>query len=768
MHDYVAQYDKATRGRGGGGGDDDDVEAQQGRDTGHDGGRYHDEGSDDEGEDGDDDDDDTASVMSLRSFDDHFKDLEEEVAVLIADVHDLALYTKLNFTGFMKIVKKHDKVTGFELKPDFSHEYLDKHPFYKFNYDGLILKLSDLFNYVKHRGHPAQGDSSAGGKQQDFVRSTTKYWVHPDNIVHLKLAILKHLPVMVFDTKKVWEPADSAISSIYFDNPDLDLYLGRLEKTEGAEAIRFRWYGGMGQKTCWIEKKTHREDWTGEKSVKTRAPIPEHMMNDFIRGHLTMDAYYNELGVNKPGKYSNKAVEDMKALASEVQYAIIKKQLQPCMRTFYNRTAFQIGGDQTVRLSLDTELTMVREDNFDGKDRCKGNWRRMDIGIDWPFEQLDKSDVELFPYAVLEVKTATASDGDIPQWVKDLISSHLVEAVPKFSKFIHGCATLIPDRVQLVPFWLPQMDIDIRKPVNRTSKALQIERPHSANVSSGSGTPRAPSPTHNGYTEPVSEGEEDEEDEVMAPAADEAARLNLPPEALKEAAAAKEFREKNAKQRQSSQSGQQQPRMRRQSTTTKHYGPRLDIDPLAPSKAQDGQLSKLDARTLQNLFKAQEDGKSLRSRQPPSLDGDDEDAENIGDGDEGAAADNGGIIQTREFRAPQGKMIVIPVRIEPKVHFANERTFLKWLHFSVLLATIATTLLNFIAPDDAVGLLSAACFTGTALLAILYSAGMYTLRVMRLRKRLAISYHDPYGPTLLCVALIASVLVNLGLRLREI
>ena len=41
----------------------------------------------------------------------------------------------------------------------------------------------------------------------------------------------------------------TAISSIYFDNEDLELYLGRLEKTEGAEAVRLRWYGDMGQKT---------------------------------------------------------------------------------------------------------------------------------------------------------------------------------------------------------------------------------------------------------------------------------------------------------------------------------------------------------------------------------------------------------------------------------------------------------------------------------------------------------------------------------------
>ena len=53
----------------------------------------------------DDDDDDGASVHSIDAMEEKFRELEEEVATLVADVHDLALYTKLNFTGFMKIVK---------------------------------------------------------------------------------------------------------------------------------------------------------------------------------------------------------------------------------------------------------------------------------------------------------------------------------------------------------------------------------------------------------------------------------------------------------------------------------------------------------------------------------------------------------------------------------------------------------------------------------------------------------------------------------------
>jgi SPX domain protein involved in polyphosphate accumulation len=67
-----------------------------------------------EDSDGDDDetDNDTgsrdeghhSSVGSL-SIEDQFRALEEDVATLVADVHDLALYSKLNFTGFIKIVK---------------------------------------------------------------------------------------------------------------------------------------------------------------------------------------------------------------------------------------------------------------------------------------------------------------------------------------------------------------------------------------------------------------------------------------------------------------------------------------------------------------------------------------------------------------------------------------------------------------------------------------------------------------------------------------
>jgi SPX domain protein involved in polyphosphate accumulation len=52
---------------------------------------------------------------------------------------------------------------------------VDQPLFHRINYDHLIVKLSKLFDLVRTRGHPVEGDSTPGGSQSAFVRSTTKY-----------------------------------------------------------------------------------------------------------------------------------------------------------------------------------------------------------------------------------------------------------------------------------------------------------------------------------------------------------------------------------------------------------------------------------------------------------------------------------------------------------------------------------------------------------------------------------------------------------------
>lgn len=687
-----------------------------------------------------------------------FELLEADLSDIIADVHDLAKYTQLNYTGFQKIIKKHDKQTNVILRPTFATRLKAK-PFFQDNYDAFIVTLSKLYDLVRTRGNPVKGDSAAGGGQQNFVRQTTKYWVHADNITELKLIILKHLPVLVFNANKEFEEKDSAISSIYYDNPETwELYMGRLKKTEGAEAIRLRWYGGMENETIFVERKTHREDWTGEKSVKARFTLKEKNVNAFLAGKMTVEEAFAKM--RKEGKKSIKEIEDLEQLAREIQYRVVTRKLVPVCRSFYHRTAFQLPGDARVRISLDTELTMVREDNLDGRQRAGDNWRRMDIGIDWPFSQLPPEDVERFPYAVLEVKLQTQAGQEPPQWVRDLISSHLVEAVPKFSKFIHGTATLFPDRINLLPFWFPQMDVDIRKPITHR---FGIERP--ANTASYSTSDvdedevdsedEVEEGQTTGKTTPLVNGSNDGDDEQTR-------RLKAARRALVE--------HSRDRQRDDMEAGEGAPGNSLDEEERVAAIPLADDEYLYDSEADDVEDQLEDARhskswkyyplVLKHYAQVGSDAVLNAFRKVPTT------TPLPQNGSVGGVNPLGGAVQVKRFKAPKGKRIHVPVRVEPKVYFAAERTFLSWLEFSIILGSIAATLLNF---GDAVTLASAWGFTIVACAALIYSVVIYFLRVQMIRKRRASvsRYYDKYGTTGLCIGLVVATALTFAFRIKH-
>ncbi|KAI9301980.1 VTC domain-containing protein [Cunninghamella echinulata] len=569
-------------------------------------------------------------------------------------------------------------MTGWCIKPMFGVR-LNAKPFYRENHEALILRISGLYDRIRTRGKERGGDSAAGGKQAAFVRNTTKYWVHPDNITELKLIILKHLPVLVFNPNKEFEREDSAITSVYYDNDDFDLYMGRLEKTEGAEAIRMRWYGGMDSNTIFVERKTHHEDWTGEKSVKARFPIKEKHLNAFMKGDYTVDDLFAK--TREQGRKSEKEIQELEQLASEVQYRVLTKRLHPMMRTFYNRTAFQLPGDARVRISLDTELSLIRED------KTTDNWRRMDIGVDWPFKQLPDSDICRFPYAVLEVKLQTHVGQEPPQWIMELVNSHLVESVPKFSKFIHGCATLLEDRINVLPFWLPQMDIDIRK---QPSKAF-LPRPEGL-VSSSSHT---------------------SDDSNPATRVSSQIEINVHPDVL---------RENNNNNNDDNR------------TINGEANENTPLLNNGNSNKNKGLLKQLSPPGLQKLFKKT---KTTFLRKPS---------------DAGGKTPTSTSTRTRTIqKAPPAKSF-----------FANERTFLQWMKFTILLGALAIGLLNF---SDDVGKISAGMFTLFSMSVMLYALYLYHVRADRLEKSDSGEYSDTYGPAVMTIVLVVAVCINFYLRL---
>jgi hypothetical protein len=196
----------------------------------------------------------------------------------------------------------------------------------------------------------------------------------------------------------------------------------------------------------------------------------------------------------------------------------------------------------------------------------------------------------------------------------------------------------------------------------------------------------------------MSEGEDDDEYLVHS-AKNEEDHLRLPPDAAQQARAAREHREQMlrdqaSKQLEASRSkGQSQSQGQDQDKTNKsnsqdreqggsesvakkqaHYDPSLRIDPLASSQRFDRNMSQLDERNLKKLNEAVQ---AAEREYGPRGDEDEDEDDQGGRIDQEDDYDGDRVVYVDHFRAPAGKRIAMPIRMEPKVVFAAERTFLK-------------------------------------------------------------------------------------------
>ena len=629
----------------------------------------------------------------------HFK---HELGKIGFELGTLGRYTRLNFTGILKILKKHDKYTTYKLKPVFLLHFRNN-PLYIHNMDLLLLRLSNLYNRLSSptsqqipSGRPSAG---ASNNSETFVRKTAKYWVHPDNVTDVKLAILKHLPVIVYNssnkqqmTSAYSQTLDFSISSVYLDNEALELYLGRLEKSEGAEAIRIRWYGkSHDPEFVFVERKVHKEDWTGEISFKSRFQLKEKHVKDYLTGQYTLEKTLMKKRLLK--QQDDAAINELSKLSSEIQETISKKHLRPYLRTKYNRMAFQYPGDPSVRISLDTELVMIKENP-----NLEGSWKREDItSLEYPYPEIPDSDIVKFPYAILEVKLQTETGNEPPKWITDMISSHFVEEIPKFSKFVHGIAVLYERQVQLFPFWISQMNVDIRQSRgNLTPISSPLRSADSApEFESGSITPllvASSSYSHHG----------DLTSHLQSTNA-----LMYP----------------------------------QQTNSILHPNPNHVVIDITTKKPEEEEYSPLLGSSA----------KPPATRSSLSI-------KTSGSSPKRSPRIGNRIQTTNGNHILANKRIAIPVRVEPKVFFANERTFLSWLHFSIFLGGISTALVGL---GHKTAKLSGYLFTFVSIIFSFYALYMYRWRAKKIRERDPGPYDDLIGPSILVVVFLTAMVVNL-------
>mgnify|MGYP003311469846 CR=1 FL=1 len=248
-------------------------------------------------------------------------------------------YVNVNVTAVRKLLKKHDKVLPQRPIRAFYTARMHDMRWVRNDYSDVVVRLSRLYAARAPAAAPADGPRGVVD-ERSFVRATTKYWVRSDDLSAVKLAISRHLPVLVSGGRVTeGESKDSQlVNSVYLDSPSLELYHGRLAKLPGAVALRLRWYGTGEPEEVFVERKTHRDAWTGDASVKERFRVLPGDVPRLLRAEYEPPA-------DLP------AAE--RRLAREVQRLVSTKRLVPTVRSQCHRTAFQLAHTNAVRaLSL--------------------------------------------------------------------------------------------------------------------------------------------------------------------------------------------------------------------------------------------------------------------------------------------------------------------------------------------------------------------------------------------------------------------------------
>ena len=520
--------------------------------------------------------------------------------------------------------------------------------------------------------------------------------MHPDNLLEVKTYILRRLPVLVYNpqTSKVvdGDQSDPTITSLYFDNPQFSLYNQKLERTSDASSLRLRWFDQLDEKPeIYFDKKTVGE--SGD-SQEVRFPIKEKYIEPFIKGEYKMEKSLEKLR-DREGTEGN-GVASLKKSSEEIHQFIKENGLQPVLRANYVRTAFQIPGDDKVRISIDTNVAFIREDSLDEDRPCRdpNNWHRGDIdkfGMAYPFNEVRQGEISRFPYALLEIKVKQSPNKRTNEWLSDLMSSHLLKEAPRFSKFVHGVAQLFDDSVNSLPFWLSDLETDIRKDPEaafqeeQEKKAKQAEDELAVGSFLGSKSSPAFKPA------------------IGSPAGK----------------ATTDFGKRKSTPGTEDVTGE----------------PDSDDEMDQPTGAAPGVLSGLFSLSPFSNSKYAKAHRQGAVQLPP------------------------GVQVPKQFIKDMN-----PVKVEPKVWLANERTFIKWQHISVLLASLSLGLYNAAGADNGVAQSLAVVYTVIALFAGAWGWWISHRRSVMIQQRSGKDFDSILGPIVICVGLCVALCLNFGLK----
>ncbi|EGS23167.1 uncharacterized protein CTHT_0008280 [Thermochaetoides thermophila DSM 1495] len=702
------------------------------------------------------------------------RDLEAELDSITNEVKELKKYSSLNYTGFLKIVKKHDRKRGdrYKIRP-LMQLSLAKRPFNSEQaYSPLLTKLSLMYFAIRQQleDEPSAGPESFPPADPDSQSETHngerytahKFWVHPDNLLELKTYILRQLPALVYSDKSVKDvevqQEDPRITSLYFDNHKFDLYSRKVERETDVSSLRLRWYGQLRDRPeIVLEHKLLHANGTSEER---RFAIKEKYVKPFLDGEYHMEKSIQKM--ERQGR-SPEEIAAFRSTADAISEFVRENKLEPVVRANYVRTAFQKPGDDRVRILIDTDIVFIREDTLDRDRPCRNprEWHRLDIdnaNMTYPFHNINQSEVSHFPYAVLEIKLREdAGRGNRRiAWVQDLMHSHLVHPCPRFSKFVHGTASLFEDYVNRLPFWLSDLDTDIRKDPQvafeeeEERRARQAENEQAvgsllggkiAAATSASAAARRlsrSSPVAKSYLE----GRLAAESTPKTPPS--ATFLSNSMTGAGPGRAEEQEEEEGEPTEDQPLTQTQSKRQRRQGNTLLNYGTLFPSFTSLTKYSRFRRISQSAGGPPQSQAESRRRASLASLPLPP------------------------GVTEPEEWLKNSG-----PLQIEPKVWLANERTFLKWAHISVLLGGLAVSLYSAGGAQhggkgDLLTQAMGVAFLGVAAFAAGWSYWVLEKRREMIIMRSGRDFDFVVGPLVVSGALMVALVVNLVIAWKRV
>lgn len=724
---------------------------------------------------------------------------QKKLEQLLSLTNELDHFSRLNFTGFIKIVKKHDRLhQGYSVKAllnvrmqslPLNNISEDTSPYlfristlYSFirdqlNANSLSTSLKESFNKLSTSGKLSSTPNTNLAGNHDSTYKVLKFWIHPDNLMEIKTTILRHLPVLVYNSNPGEDDddddeysSDPTITSLYFDNRNFELYNNKLLKQlNKTPSVRIKWTGKLkNNPELTIEQKTF--DYDTGKSDDVRLQLKEKYINDFIFPNHEQEDSINHLNDafdddddddDIRNLHSFKAKKQKKPFTLEtykkrlekrgfekstidkyvndftkLQDSITKEDLKPTLRTVFTRTAFQMPGDDRIRIGIDSDILFIREDSFDSKRpiRNPDEWHRKDIdsNIDNPYSLLRKGEFSKFPYSVMEIKIASSifnnPNSKTLAWVNDLINSHLVKEVPNFSKFIQGISSLFleDDSLDILPFWLPELEHDIRKnpeQAYKDSKNKKIKELQQAevlkNLKKKIGKSVQPiTDSGNIKLESIGEGED-----LDIESSDDEDSLQLLPTS-----------------QQQQQQQQQQLLLQKGETSTLSTSSGI-LDTIAQRRKRKTNMAQL----LMPVF--------VKSSKLDGYESEDEEIELPP-----------GVIKPTQLIRQSG-----PVKVEAKVWLANERTFVRWLHVTTLLTALTFSIYSSVKSSHFPGMARdlAYIYFALTIFSAVWAFGIYHKRLELIKARSGQHLDGMLGPLILAVILILSLILEFYAGLKK-